>query len=286
MSTIGDVTFHRPHDLGEALRVVASGAVPAAGCTDLFPATQRASLSGPVLDLTAVAGLHGITRTPEGWRIGATTSWSAVLHAALPPAFDALKQAAREVGSVQIQNAGTVGGNLCNASPAADGVPPLLALDALVELASTAGTRRLPLADFLTGPRQTARRPDELLSAVLIPDAAGQGVSCFAKLGARRYLVISIAMTAVRIVLDGEGRIATAALAVGACSATARRLAVQEAALQGLTPGAAAAAIDPALILPELAPIDDPRADAAYRGTAAVELLRRCLTRLAEGAAT
>ena len=85
MSTIGDVTFHRPHDLGEALRVVASGAVPAAGCTDLFPATQRASLSGPVLDLTAVAGLHGITRTPEGWRIGATTSWSAVLHAALPP---------------------------------------------------------------------------------------------------------------------------------------------------------------------------------------------------------
>ena len=110
--------------------------------------------------------------TAGGLRIGACTTWSAIRDAALPPAFDALRAAAAEVGGGQIQNAGTIGGNLCNASPAADGVPPLLALDAEVELASAAGTRRLPLAAFLRGPRRTDRRPGEMLTAVLIPAAA------------------------------------------------------------------------------------------------------------------
>jgi CO/xanthine dehydrogenase FAD-binding subunit len=98
------------------------------------------------------------------------------------------------VGGRQVQNAGTIGGNLCNASPAADGVPPLLALEAEVELVSAAGSRRLRLAEFLLGPRRTALLPGEVLAAVLIPEAALAGGFGFVKLGARSHLVISIAM--------------------------------------------------------------------------------------------
>jgi CO/xanthine dehydrogenase FAD-binding subunit len=124
---------------------------------------------------------------------------------------------------VQIQNSGTVAGNLCNASPAADGVPPLLALDASVELASVAGTRRLKLDDFILGPRRTARRADELLAAILIPKPRAAAHSHFLKLGARRYLVISIAMVAAAIESE-RGKITTARVAVGACGPVAQRL--------------------------------------------------------------
>lgn len=280
-----ETAYHCPTDLAEALALLAAGGLtPAAGCTDLYPATRAQSLRGGVLDLTRIAGLRGIARAGTGWRIGATTTWSDIRAAALPPAFDALKQAAREVGSVQIQNAGTVGGNICNASPAADGVPPLLVLDAQVELASTRGTRVLPLADFLAGPRRTLRAPDEIVTAVLVPDPAGAGVSGFSKLGARRYLVISIAMVAVRLEMT-DGRIAAAALSVGACSGRAVRLPAQEAALSGLSVAGAADAIDPALVAPDLSPIDDPRATAQYRAGAAAELLRRTVATLAGGPA-
>lgn len=272
--------YHRPTDLDAALRLLAdTGATVAAGCTDLFPATDRRALPGPVLDVTAIPALRGISASPTGLRLGATTTWTDVIRADLPPAFDMLKEAAREVGSVQIQTAGTLAGNLCNASPAADGVPCLLALDAGVELASTTGTRRLPLSAFLTGPRQTARRPDELLAAIHIPAAATAGRSRFLKLGARKYLVISIAMVAARIATDA-GRVTQAAIAVGACSATARRLPDLERALTGAPATALAAHVTADRIAPALSPIDDIRADAAYRTHAAAELVRRALTDL------
>ena len=134
--------YHRPETLQDALALLNGTALTvAAGCTDLFPATPAQELAGQVLDITAIAALRGIDEGADGWRLGAATTWSDILRASLPPAFDMLKQAAREVGSVQIQNAGTVAGNLCNASPAADGVPPLLALDARVRLASVRGGR-------------------------------------------------------------------------------------------------------------------------------------------------
>ncbi len=251
----------------------------AAGCTDLFPATQDRGLPGAVLDLTGVEGLNGITRLPQGWRLGATTTWHQIADAELPPGFAALQQAARQVGSVQIQNAGTIAGNLCHASPAADGVPPLLAMGARVQLASGRVQRELALCDFLIGPRETALAPDEMMTAIVIPAQHAQGRSAFEKLGARRHLVISIAMVAVRLVVQG-GQITRAALAVGACSPVAQRLIAQEQALIGVPVAQAVAAIDPALI--PLSPIDDLRSDAAYRRQAVPELLRRaikaCLT--------
>ena len=266
--------YHRPDTLDEALRIAADGAcILAAGCTDLFPATSAQALTGPVLDLTGIAALKGITRSAAGWRIGAGTSWAEIARADLPEAFAGLQAAAREVGSVQIQTSGTIGGNLCNASPAADGLPPLLTLGASVELAGPAGLRVLALEAFMLGPRRVALVPGEILTAVLIPEVSGQGG--FLKLGARAYLVISIVMGAARIVLD-DGRIAQAALAMGAASPVARRLTALEAAVTGLRP-AEAAGFDPVLVTGALSPLSDPRADETYRNEAAVTLMRRLI---------
>lgn len=274
--------YERPGTLDEALALMASGAWRIlAGGTDLYPATARQNLPGPILDIAALDELRGIARTPAGWRIGAGATWAEAVRAGLPPAFAALAEAGREVGSVQIQNAATVMGNLCNASPAADGVPALMVLDAEVELASASGRRRLGLSDFILGNRRTARAPGEIAVAIHVPAAAGQGRSAFEKLGARRYLVISIAMAAARVVV-ADGRIAAAALAVGACSAVARRLPAVEAALVGQR--ADAPRIDAAAVAAALDPIDDVRASAAYRREAAAEIARRALVRACGGA--
>ena len=273
--------YHRPTTLEEALAVSGvAGMRIAAGCTDLFPATDRPELGGPVLDITGIDALRGISRDRDHIRIGATTRWTDLIRADLPPAFDMLKQAAAEVGSVQIQNSGTVAGNICNASPAADGMPCLLALDAKVEIASRKGLRQVPLSRFVTGVRRTALAPGELVTGVLVPHISAGGESRFLKLGARKYLVISIAMIAARLESQG-GRITGAAIAVGACSAVATRLPALEAALTGRPADAGLAGlVTKEIIAPALSPIDDIRADAVYRTDAAAELIRRALTGL------
>ncbi len=274
--------YVRPDNLRDALTWLAENeCVVAAGCTDLFPATSKQVLPGPVLDITAVQTLKGVTATDDGWRIGAVTSWSELIAADLPPAFDGLKAAGREVGSVQIQNTGTIAGNLCNASPAADGVPCLMTLDASVELTSVSGARLIRLNEFVTGPRQTALAPGEIMTAILVPASAAQGRSNFLKLGARRYLVISIAMVAVRLV-ENAGVVEEIAISVGACSAVAARLSTLEATLTGKTlgPGLLDLVTDE-IVAAELSPIDDIRADRTYRLKAAAELVRRALAELA-----
>jgi CO/xanthine dehydrogenase FAD-binding subunit len=273
--------YERPRNLGAALARRAAPCLVIAGGTDVYPARVGRAIAEDVLDVSGIAELRGIAEDGSGWRIGATTTWAAIAAAPLPPAFDGLRLAAREVGGIQIQNRGTIGGNLCNASPAADGIPPLLALDAEVELASVRGRRTLPLAAFVLGNRRTALRPDELLTAVLVPRHAGAGRSTFLKLGARRYLVISIAMVAAAVATDAVGTITRAAVAIGACSAAARRLPALEAALVGeaLEPGIGALATSDHLA--PLAPIDDVRGSAAYRGGAARELVARALDGLA-----
>ena len=276
--------YFAPESLTEALDILAGGDVRlVAGGTDFYPALPAGGPRQSLLDVTRVAGLRGVARTDGGWRIGAATRWSDIARADLPPAFDALKLAAREVGSSQIQTSATIGGNLCNASPAADGVPPLLVLDAGVEIASAAGIRTLPLAAFLTGPRQTALQAGEMLTAILIPDAAAQGRAHFLKLGARKHLLISIAMVAARLTLEG-GRIRDAAVSVGSCGPVATRLPALEAALAGALPHEASEAVTADLLCSSLSPIDDIRADRAYRLEAACELLRRALDVLGQEA--
>jgi CO/xanthine dehydrogenase FAD-binding subunit len=269
--------YSRPADLTEALRLVAEpqGRVLAGG-TDIFPAAGEHVLSGRHVDVTALELLHGISIKDDWVRIGAAVTWSEIAKSELPPAFNALRVAAREVGGVQIQNRGTIAGNLCNASPAADGVPPLLVLDAEVELISLRGQRRLPLNEFIAGNRQTTLRPGEIMTAVFARLPPETARSSFLKLGARRYLVISIVMVAV--LLDvADGQIRNARVAAGACSAAAKRLVEVERRLTGAAATSGLSDLIAGEHLAALSPIDDLRATAEYRHDAALSLVRRAI---------
>jgi CO/xanthine dehydrogenase FAD-binding subunit len=271
------IRYAKPTDLSDALALLGEAQWRIlAGGTDFYPALGSKPLRENVLDLNGLAELRGISETGGHVVIGARTTWTDVVKADLPPAFHALREAAREVGSVQIQNAATVAGNLCNASPAADGVPPLLVLDAEVEVRSAGRTRHLPVDRFILGNRRTALEAGEMVTAICIPKRATAGASNFQKLGARRYLVISIAMAAARIFVE-DGIVADAAIAVGSCSAVAQRLTGLEAALCGLPVGPQLARAIAAAQLPELAPIDDVRGTAEYRREAAREIVSRAV---------
>jgi CO/xanthine dehydrogenase FAD-binding subunit len=256
-----------------------------AGGTDLMVGASADLGPGPVLDISRVAELKGITLTDDSVVIGAGTTWSELIAADLPHGFDGLKAAALEVGSIQIQNRGTIAGNLCNASPAADGVPPLLALDAELEIQASGTRRRLPLAEFITGNRKTLLQPSELVTAIHIPRSLAEGRSSFLKLGSRRFLVISIVSAAVVLVPDRNRRIAQVRIAVGACSAVAKRLPELELALvaQAFAPSVQDA------VKPEhvaaLTPIDDVRGTGGYRKDAALQLVRDALLAAVEGRA-
>ena len=276
--------YARPKALDEALALRESGAQIVAGGTDFYPARVGKPLYDGdvscVLDLTGLSELRGIREEGTQFRIGALTSWTQVAEAPLPAQFYCLQAAAREVGGRQIQNRGTIGGNLCNASPAADGVPALLALGAEIELISRAGKRTLPLSDFILGPRKIALRQDEIASALLIPKPKGAAHSSFVKLGARKYLVISIVMAAGYLDVIGS-RIVEARIAIGSCSPVAQRLPALEAALKGeVAISNLARLVKPEHLAP-LAPIDDVRASADYRAEAALVVVKRLLTELA-----
>ena len=266
--------YFQPTTLSQAVRdAQVEGVRVLAGGTDFYPSHGDVLPDFPILDITRVSELSGISRVDAGWRIGAAATWSDVIRADLPRGFDGLKAAAREVGSVQIQNVGTVAGNLCNASPAADGVPALLTLNAEVELVGPDGMRRLPMEQFLLGVRKTALQQGEILAAIYVPDT-GAAVSGFGKLGSRKYLVISIAMVAVLLVVE-DGAIAEARVAVGACSPVAQRLFQLEADLKGKR--TVRGGVQPSH-LSDLSPIDDVRGSAAYRLDVVVPMIERALT--------
>lgn len=279
------MTYQRPDTINAALNLIADGNwTILAGGTDVFPASADTPPPEHLLDITNIAELKEIRADNDGLRIGALATWSELISVPLPPAFDGLKAAASEVGSIQIQNRATIVGNLCNASPAADGMPPLLTLDAHIELCSPAGKRTLPLSDFIHGNRRTALNSGELATALIIPKSAQQGLSGFYKLGTRKYLVISIAMAAIRLVFDKKGSLTEAALAIGACSEVAQRCENQEAALIGATdPNDAIDRVDPALF-DHLSPITDVRADADFRSEAIAEIVRRVIRKTYDAA--
>ena len=273
-------TYLRPAGLDEALAALANAKLTVlAGGTDYYPARVGKPIDDDILDISAIASLRGIRADGSQWRIGATSTWSDLAEAELPSLFDGLKAAAREIGGAQIQNAGTIGGNLCNASPAADGVPPLLALDARVEIADAAGSTSLALADFILGNRKTALRPGQLLTAILVPKPEHGARSHFLKLGAREYLVVSIAMVAATLETEA-GRVRAARIAVGACSPVARRLPLAEAVLVGKPCDATLGGFLRAEHLAALSPIDDVRASGEYRLDAALTLARRVLNHI------
>jgi CO/xanthine dehydrogenase FAD-binding subunit len=287
--------YLRPGNLADALAALADPKLNTsgvredrltilAGGTDFYPAqtARRAWLERSpqnLLDITGIDELKGIRRAEGGTTFGALATWTEICDAALPPAFDGLKLAAREVGGRQIQNRGTIAGNICNASPAADGVPPLLTLDARVEVASLRGRRSMPLAEFITGNRRTALAGDELVTAIHVPEAAYGARSTFLKLGARSYLLISIASVAALVETGADSRIARAAISVGACTAVPVRLTQLERELPGAMLGEIDAHIERS-VAAALSPIDDVRGSAGYRTHAAAVLVRRALAQL------
>jgi CO/xanthine dehydrogenase FAD-binding subunit len=226
-----------------------------------------------------VPALSGITRNGDNWRMGATTRWTEIVQADyLPPLFDGLKAAAREVGGRQIQNSGTIAGNICNASPAADGIPPLISLKAHVEITGADGISQMLLEDFILGNRQTRLKPGELVTAVIIPasdDLPARG--SFLKLGSRRYLVISLVMVAGTVRWEENYVIQDCRIVVGACSAVAQRLKDLEESLLGMSLAEDLSGCVTDRHFSDLTPIDDVRATASYRQAAAGILVRRMI---------
>ncbi len=272
------LVYERPLTLEHALELVSQPqSAVVCGGTDFYPERLYRSRHESVVDVSRVDELQGIKFDGDEWRIGAAATWREIRAAALPPGFDGLRAAAREVGAAHIQNAGTVVGNICTATAAGDGIPPLLTLDALVELRSIRGARVVSLSQFLTGYRSTDRREDELVTAIVIREPSVSSRGSFVKFGQRASLVISVVMVAALLELDA-GRISSARIAVGACSPVSARLRVMEEALVGVElDSSALREVVRVTDIGELDPIDDVRATGVYRRTIVRELIVEAL---------
>lgn len=271
--------YFRPEYLSDALELLSARKLTIlAGGTDYYPTKVGELLDDPILDITGIKSLSGIEKTVDGWRIGPTTTWSEIFETDLPPQFDGLKAAAAEVGGYQIQNSGTIAGNICNASPAADGVPALLSLCAEVELSHELGVDRISLKDFILGNRRTKLQSYEILTNIFIPSTHPlRSKSSFLKLGSRRYLVISTVMVAGLVEWDEQFRISKCKITVGACSEVALPLSELESNLIGVDLSENLENKLEASHFAELSPLNDVRATADYRVTSAFTLVKRML---------
>ena len=269
------LNYYRPDNLNDGLVALSENSwTLLAGGTDFYPARVGKHLNEKVMDLTGIRELRSIRETEDQIYIGALTTWTDIVNANLPAAFEGLRKASKTIGGVQTQNAGTICGNICNASPAADSVPNLMALDAKVQLMSVKETRMLPLEEFILGNRKTARKIDEFVTGLIIPHPGKDARGNFEKLGSRAFLVISIAMVGVVAELNESGEIENLNIAVGACSAVSQRLYLLEKEAKGQK--LQDLEIKP-LHLENLEPIDDIRGTAAYRNAVIPELVMRAV---------
>jgi CO/xanthine dehydrogenase FAD-binding subunit len=271
-------------DLGDAVETLATGDPDVrvvAGGTDVMVAVQAGTFRGrALLDIWRLPEPRGVRLEGGVLAIGALESYTDLQRDPLVRAhLPSLVAAAATIGGVQIQNRGTLGGNLANASPAGDTLPVLLALDAEVECVSRSGTRRLSVHDFFVGYRRTALRPDELLVRILVPIPAGERL-LFRKVGTRAANAISKVVLAACVRVR-DGALESIRIGAGSLAPTPIRLPRTEALLRGRR-------LDPALadeaglsVAAEVRPIDDVRSTAAYRRRAAGNILRRWLLELA-----
>jgi CO/xanthine dehydrogenase FAD-binding subunit len=265
-TAISTLTLLEPRSLREAFRMLRDEAplVPVAGCTDLYVGVNFGTLAERrFLNLWQLDELRRIDRRGRALSIGALATYSAIIGSSLVrKQVPMLVAAAAEIGGIQIQNRGTLGGNIVNGSPAGDTLPVLAAADAVLLLGCSDGTRRVAFNEFYTGYRTSVLRPDELLLAIEIPRIDGQ--QWFRKVGTRAAQAISkVVMAAVRA---PEPRVA-----IGSVAPTVVRARRTEAALAAGDPIEAARRIFAA----EIAPIDDLRSTADYRRTVAANLLEK-----------
>ena len=266
-------TYLAPRRLDEALHAMADGgATVFCGGTDLSPQTESGArqYQAKLLNLRRIEGLSGIDAGGSEIRIGAATTVSEVrASAALAKIAPVLVEAAERFASEQIRNAASIGGNLCNASPAGDMIPPLLVLGASVELAcvqdGAVQTRRVPLERFFVSPGKSVKLPQELLVAVVFDRPASGFKARFRKSGPRPALEISTVSVAVGARVDG-GRLSGVRVAMGSVAPTPLRARHVEAALEGKPLDAATIAAAVEAAAEDAKPIDDVRASAWYRG--------------------
>lgn len=264
-TAISPLSIATPRTLHDALAMLRDEPlVPIAGATDVYVGLNFGTLTAQrFIDITRLDELRGIAVQDDTLVIGAGTPYTTIMHSPIvQKRLPMLVQAASQIGGVQIQNRGTLGGNIANGSPAGDSLPVLAAADAVLVLRSAARERRVSFTNFYTGYRASVLRPDELIVAVEIPRV--EGAQWFRKVGTRAAQAISkLVMAAVRA--------PSPRIALGSVAATTIRLSKTEAAL------AAGASIDDAVnvLEAEIAPIDDIRSSADYRRQVASNLLRR-----------
>ena len=273
-----------PRHLDEALAILAEGRSDLkiiAGGTDLMVLLNARTLHArEFLDIWRIGELRGITDHGERIRIGALTSYSAIIASPIVnTSVPALVAAARTIGAVQIQNRGTLGGNLVNGSPAGDTLPVLAAFDAEIEIRSARGSRTLAYEDFYTGYRQTVLEPDEMVTAVSLLKLSNGEQSIFYKVGTRRAQAISKVMMASRVSLR-DGSVSSIALSFGSVTPVVRRARKLERAIEGMRAGSGLTEAIEKELESEIAPIDDIRSTAVYRMRVARNLLERMLGEL------
>jgi carbon-monoxide dehydrogenase medium subunit len=279
----------QPRSVDDSLKILAERGGQAkvvAGGTDLLPQMKNGQVKPPcVVDLSGVGALRALERADgHGLRIGASvTARELELHPHVRSAYAALAESGALVGSVQVRNLATVGGNLCNAAPSADMAPPLLALDAEAVVASAKGSRRVPLASFFVGVRRTVLAPDELLMELSVAAPGPHSGGHYLRHTPRRELDIAVVGVASQLTLT-NGTCSKARIALASVAPTPVRALAAEQALvgQSLTPAlierAAALAVEAA------SPISDQRGSVEYRRHLVRVLTRRTLTTALERA--
>lgn len=276
----------RPVSVEEALALLARApaAVPIAGGTDLVVQLRDGRRRAPVLVDLGQLGLAWIRETDAGLEIGAATAMDVIARSPLVrAAAPALADAAGLVGAWPIQCRATLGGNLANASPAADAAPPLLVADATVELVAPGGARSVPVDELFVGPGTTALGPGELIRSVAVPRLGPRSVERFAKVGPRREQVISVVSLAVRAAVGPRGELTGVRVAVGSSAPRPVRARHAERVLEGRVPVDGVRLEAAEALQVDIAPIDDVRASADYRRLAAAVLLDRFLRGIADG---
>jgi CO/xanthine dehydrogenase FAD-binding subunit len=283
----GGPTFSQPTTLAGIFEALADGARIVAGGTDLVVGTRQGKWSMPdnLVAIDQVEELRGIRQTADGglW-LGALTSHDDLAtNATIRERFAALADAAAIVGSEATRNIGTIGGNIVNASPAAETVGPLICCGAVCVVRSAGGERRVPVADLATGPGRTVLAPGEVIVGVEVPAPAAGTASCYARLEYRRQMEIAVVGATAVVTVNG-GQVSDARIAITALAPTIRRVPEAEATLNGSDGGRAAAEQAAQAAATASRPIDDVRAPADYRRAMAAVITRRVIVAAVERA--
>ena len=278
---------HQPQTVAEAtalaLRFGGDARFLAGGTDLMIQIARKHACPAHLIALASIDGLAGVRADDHAITLAALTTHKYMeTHPAFAGGLAALAEAARAIGGHQIRNVGTVGGNIVNASPAADLLPVLLVLDAEVDLTGADGMRRLPLSHFLRAPGVTDRLPDELLLRAVFERPPASAATAFVKFGRRRAMEIAIVCVAALLDLAEDGTCRAARIALGAVGPTALRAVAAEQSLNGRRPGAEAFQAAGKLAAVECAPIDDVRASAAYRRRLVAVLVPRALQQCLE----